>query len=153
MERRERKKKIHRKIDTSTPRGDSRENTAPSHQSGISYRTTRHSSRFLLLRWENREQPFTANISLRKSVSADSKTFFVYTFSVYCCEDIYQKNVIVYEVYVYLSFQSDCCNKDVRSQIFRLVYSQRTVSFEVLFSLEISCTHRCMAKKLRFERR
>lgn len=150
MERRERKKKIHRKIDTSTPRGDSRENTAPSHQSGISYRTTRHSSRFLLLRWENREQSFTANISLRKSVSADSKTFFV--FSVYCCEDIYEKNVIVYEVYVYLSFQG-CCIKDVQWQIFRLVYSQRTVSFEVLFSLEISCTRRCMAKKLLFERR
>lgn len=152
MERRERKKKIHRKIDTSTPRGDSRENTAPSHQSGISYRTTRHSSRFLLLRWENREQPFTANISLRKSVSAESKTFFVHTFSVYCCEYIHEKNVIVYEVYVYLSSQG-CCNKDVQSQIFRLVYSQRTVSFEVLFSLEISCTGRCMAKKLRFERR
>lgn len=152
MERRERKKKIHRKIDTSMPRGDSRENTAPSHQSGISYRTTRHSSRFLLLRWENREQPFTANISLRKSVSADSKTFFVYTFSVYRCEDIYDKNVIVYEVYVYLSFQG-CCIKDVQWQIFCLVYSQRTVSFEVLFSLEISCTRRCMGKKLRFERR
>lgn len=152
MERRERKKKIHRKIDTSTPRGDSRENTAPSHQSGISYRTTRHSSRFLLLRWENGEQPFTVNISLRKSVSADSKTFFVHTFSVYYCQDIYEKNVIVYEVYVYLSFHG-CCNKHVQWQIFHLVYSQRTVSFGVLFSLEISRILRCIAKKLRFERR
>lgn len=81
MERREREKKIHRKIDTSMPSADSRENTAPplwlllSNDSSLIVP-------FVVPMAKQREQLFTVNIY----GGAMIKTLFTYVFSINCCK-------------------------------------------------------------------